>query len=175
MRVGVDFRAVRAEVERAVGSGPSEKVSANLPYAPQTKRALSHAVKEVESRPYRRFHGKPGLTEDDIFLGLLRVGDEVGVRVLSKLGVDLQRLLQAALDKCDLQPGKLTDDSLEVQIRPIGGLLSWLRWRLCFSAQRQECQDDLAPRSDFPSIARNQPISTSAFKSRCAVFAVFPA
>lgn len=75
-KMGLKLEAVRAEVEKQVGSGPDERVKGNIPYTPRVKKVLHLAAAEAK---YLK-HTYVGT--EHILLGLLREGDGVAARVL---------------------------------------------------------------------------------------------
>lgn len=85
-RLGIEFGAIRAEIEKIIGPGlPTQRVAANIPYTPRATRALALAVKEAEGL------NQAQVSPEHIFLGLIKEGEGVAAIVLKNLGVDISR------------------------------------------------------------------------------------
>jgi len=85
-RLGVEFEAIRAEIEKVIGPGmPAERIAANIPYTPRARRALALAAKEAGNL------NEAQVSPEHIFLGLIKEGEGVAAIVLKKLGVDIVR------------------------------------------------------------------------------------
>ena len=93
--MGLDLETVRLEVEKLVGLGPEAKSVGNIPYTPKVKKALSFAAKEAVAL-HHLYVGT-----EHILLGLLREGDNVATRVLTGLGISLERTRQEILKELD--------------------------------------------------------------------------
>ncbi|NJO48616.1 MAG: hypothetical protein HC840_03050 [Leptolyngbyaceae cyanobacterium RM2_2_4] len=78
------------EVERIIGRG-SDNVAEEIPFTPRAKQLLELSKKEADEL------GHNYVGTEHLLLGLIREGDGVGVKVLKKLGVDLQRLRNLVL------------------------------------------------------------------------------
>src|SRR5580765_6271307 len=46
-KIGIDLQAVRAEVEKQIGSGPDQPPIGPIPYTPRVKKVLALAAKET--------------------------------------------------------------------------------------------------------------------------------
>ena len=84
-RLNVNLEAVRLEVEKAVGTGPTTQQVGNLPFTPRVKKVLALAGSEARSLN----HAYVGT--EHILLGLLREGEGVAARVLRNLNVDMEK------------------------------------------------------------------------------------
>jgi hypothetical protein len=85
-RLGVEFDAIRAEIEKVIGPGmPAQRIAANIPYTPRATRALALAAKEAEGL------NQAQVSPEHIFLGLIKEGSGVAAIVLKNLGVDFSR------------------------------------------------------------------------------------
>jgi len=85
-RLGVEFEAVRVEIEKVIGPGmPAQRVAANIPYTPRATRALALAAKEAEEL------NQAQVSPEHIFLGLIKEGEGVAAIVLKNLGVEIGR------------------------------------------------------------------------------------
>jgi len=94
-RMGLELEAVRMEVEKEVGSGPTQKAAGNIPYTPRVKKVLALANKEAKALN----HSYVGT--EHLLLGLLREGEGVAARVLKRLDVDIQRTRNEILAEID--------------------------------------------------------------------------
>jgi Clp amino terminal domain, pathogenicity island component len=81
----VNLKNARIEVEKIIGRG-SDKVAEEIPFTPRAKRLLE--LSKIEADQLGHNH----VGTEHLLLGLIRGGDGTGVKVLKKLGVDLQRL-----------------------------------------------------------------------------------
>jgi hypothetical protein len=85
-RLGLEFEAIRAEIEKVIGPGlPAQRIAANIPYTPRAKRALALAAKEAGDL------NEAQVSPEHIFLGLIKEGEGVAAIVLKNLGVDIVR------------------------------------------------------------------------------------
>jgi hypothetical protein len=85
-RLGVEFEAIRCEIEKIIGPGLTlPRVAAEIPYTPRATRALALAVKEAEDL------NQTQVSPEHIFLGLIKEGEGVAAIVLKNLGVDISR------------------------------------------------------------------------------------
>jgi ATP-dependent Clp protease ATP-binding subunit ClpA len=82
--MGLDLETVRKEVEKQVGTGPDQEKVGNIPYTPRVKTCLALAAREARALNHTY------VGTEHILLGLLREGDGVAARVLTKLGVDIE-------------------------------------------------------------------------------------
>jgi hypothetical protein len=94
-KMGVQFDTVRAELVKALGAGPDQKIIGNIPFTPRVKKVLALAVKE--SRALRHDYVGTG----HILLGLLREGDGIAARILKNLNVELEPARQMLLKEID--------------------------------------------------------------------------
>jgi ATP-dependent Clp protease ATP-binding subunit ClpA len=86
--LGIDFEAVREQLEASFGPGALEQtLAACLSICPRLKMALAYALDHADGTP---------LADEHILLGMLSIRDCVASRVLAKLGVSLPAA-QAAL------------------------------------------------------------------------------
>jgi ATP-dependent Clp protease ATP-binding subunit ClpC len=78
---GVTLEAARAEVRAIVGEGDSEaRVTGQIPFTPQAKEALELALREALSL------GHKYIGTEHVLLGLVRLGQGVGVEILESRG-----------------------------------------------------------------------------------------
>lgn len=94
-KMGVDLQAVRAEVEKLVGTGSEQKISGDIPPTPRVRKVLALAAKEAKALNHTY------IGTEHILLGLLREGEGVAARVLRNLGVDLETARQEVLREID--------------------------------------------------------------------------
>ena len=94
-KLGLSLEAVRAEVEKQVGTGPDQKMIGNIPYTPRVKKVLVLAQKEAKSLNHTY------VGTEHILLGLLREGDGVAARLLNSLKVDIEQTRQEILKELD--------------------------------------------------------------------------
>ena len=80
---GIKLETVRADVEKFLGTGPSEIGKGTLPYTPRVKKVLALAMKEAKALNHKH------IGTEHILLGLLAEGDGVAARILKNLNVDL--------------------------------------------------------------------------------------
>ena len=84
--LGVNIKDARTEVEKIIGRG-SGFVAAEIPFTPRAKMVLRLAVREA-------YHlGDKGIATEHLLLGLIRQGGGVAVRVLERMGVDIEKLV----------------------------------------------------------------------------------
>ncbi|MGH3025489.1 MAG: Clp protease N-terminal domain-containing protein, partial [Gaiellaceae bacterium] len=80
--LGIDFDAVRAQLEQTFGPGALERSRAScLGIAPRLKLALAYALDDAADRPLR---------DDHVLAGLLTVRESAAARALATLGVSLE-------------------------------------------------------------------------------------
>ena len=94
-KLGLDLETVRMAVEKAVGTGPDQKMIGNIPYTPRVKKVLALAAKEAKNLNHTY------VGTEHILLGLLREGDGVAARVLKGLDVDIEQTRQVILKELD--------------------------------------------------------------------------
>jgi hypothetical protein len=93
-RLGVEDKAVRAEVEKFVPKGPTHEIPPKIPYTPRVNNALRLAGREARALNRER------IGPEHIFLGLILEGDGVAWRALKNLGIrieDARRELHAEM------------------------------------------------------------------------------
>src|SRR6202011_1407215 len=83
---------VRKEVEKHVGPRPETKMVGNIPYTPRVKKVLALASKEAQAL----HHSYVGT--EHLLLGLVREGEGVAAKVLTSLGVDLEKVRKEVED-----------------------------------------------------------------------------
>ncbi len=88
---GVDFNAVRLEVDRLAPHVQAHMSVGRLPAAPQARKAIEHAI--VEARGLNCHH----VGTEHLLLGLLNVQGDVGSVVLNNFGLTLQTARQEVL------------------------------------------------------------------------------
>lgn len=89
--LGIDFDAVRTQLEQRFGPGALERSHAScLGVAPRLKVALAHALDYAADRPLR---------DQDVLAGLLTVPESAAARALAAIGVSLESV--RALDAPD--------------------------------------------------------------------------
>ena len=89
--LGVTFRKVRLEIEKELGIGDTIMLLGEIPFTPRAKTVLEFAVEE--SQQLNADH----IGTEHILLGLTRVEEGYGVKILSNLGVNLDLLRETAL------------------------------------------------------------------------------
>ncbi|TFE66875.1 NDP-hexose 4-ketoreductase [Methylacidiphilum sp. Yel] len=95
-KLGVDLETVRIEIEKKIGSVPSEgKPTTPIPYTPRVKKVLALASKEAKALN----HSYVGT--EHILLGLLREGEGVAATILKNLDIDLERVRNEILKELD--------------------------------------------------------------------------
>jgi hypothetical protein len=94
-KLGVELETVRMAVEKAVGTGPEQKLIGNIPYTPRVKKVLALAAKEARNLNHTY------VGTEHILLGLLREGDGVAARVLKDLGVNAEETRLEILRELD--------------------------------------------------------------------------
>ena len=90
--LGIDFDAVRAQLEQTFGPGALERSHAScLGIAPRLKLALAYALDYAADRPLR---------DEDVLAGLVAVRESAAARALATVGVSLEsvRALDAPED-----------------------------------------------------------------------------
>jgi ATP-dependent Clp protease ATP-binding subunit ClpC len=94
-KLGLDLETVRMAVEKAVGTGPDQKMIGNIPYTPRVKKVLDLARREAKNLNHTY------IGTEHILLGLLREGDGVAARILRELDVDIEQTRQEVLRELD--------------------------------------------------------------------------
>ncbi|HEU5356766.1 MAG TPA: Clp protease N-terminal domain-containing protein [Actinocrinis sp.] len=90
--LGVQPATVRSDLEQAVPAGNAAETSGHLPFTPAAKQVLELTLLEA-ARLNSSYIGS-----GHVLLGLIREGHGSGARVLSALGVDLERARRAERD-----------------------------------------------------------------------------
>ena len=90
--MGVNLKDTRIEVEKLIGRG-SGFVAEEIPFTPDAKRILEFSLEEAR----QLYHNYIGT--EHLLLGLIRVDDGQGWRVLKNLGVNLQKVRHQVLEK----------------------------------------------------------------------------
>lgn len=88
--LGVDVAGARTEIDHLVGVGTIPP-SGNIPFTHRTKKVLELALREA----LRIGHNYIG--PEHLLLGLLRLGDGVGVQVIRRIGADLDKIRERVL------------------------------------------------------------------------------
>lgn len=94
-KMGLDYEAVRQEIEKLAGTGLDQKQVGNIPYTPRVKKALALASKEARALNHTY------IGTEHILLGLLRDGDGVAAKVLKGLDIDIEQVRQEILKELD--------------------------------------------------------------------------
>ncbi|MDD2773331.1 MAG: ATP-dependent Clp protease ATP-binding subunit, partial [Elusimicrobiales bacterium] len=90
--LGVDFRRVRQEIEKIVGTGDNMMLLGEIPFTPRAKKVLEYAVEEAQHM------GHSYIGTEHILLGLIREEEGVAARVLENLGLKLETVREAVLE-----------------------------------------------------------------------------
>ena len=96
-RLGVSLGRVRSEIERQVARGDG-RLGQDMQLTPRAKRVIDLAYDEA-----RQLNNNYIGTEH-LLLGLIREGEGLAGRVLSKLGVDLEKTRRVVLEIQDAEP-----------------------------------------------------------------------
>ena len=94
-KMGLDLETVRLAVEKAVGTGPDQKMIGTIPYTPRVRKVLDLAKREARNLNHTY------IGTEHILLGLLREGDGVAARILRELDVDIEQTRQEVLRELD--------------------------------------------------------------------------
>jgi len=97
-RIGVSLGRIRSEIERQVARGDG-RLGQDMQLTPRAKRVIDLAYDEA-----RQLNNNYIGTEH-LLLGLIREGEGLAGRVLSKLGVDLERTRREVMQLQDAEPG----------------------------------------------------------------------
>jgi ATP-dependent Clp protease ATP-binding subunit ClpC len=84
-QLGLNFDAVRAEVERLLGIGPELETKGSIPYTPRVKKIFVLAAAEARSLNHTY------IGTEHILLGLLMETEGVAARVIKDHGIDTER------------------------------------------------------------------------------------
>ncbi|MFA5160864.1 MAG: ATP-dependent Clp protease ATP-binding subunit [Elusimicrobiales bacterium] len=90
--LGVDFKKVRQEIEKIVGTGDNMMLLGEIPFTPRAKKVLEYAVEEAQHM------GHSYIGTEHILLGLIREEEGVAARVLENLGLKLDAVREAVLE-----------------------------------------------------------------------------
>ncbi|HEV2452300.1 MAG TPA: Clp protease N-terminal domain-containing protein, partial [Streptosporangiaceae bacterium] len=85
--LGIGVEAVRHKVEEIIGRGEGASAG-HIPFTPRAKKVLELSLRESVQL------GHHYIGTEHILLGLIREGDDVGAKVLTQLGVDLNTVRQ---------------------------------------------------------------------------------
>jgi ATP-dependent Clp protease ATP-binding subunit ClpC len=88
--LGIALEGVRQQVEEIIGQG-QQAPSGHIPFTPRAKKVLELSLREALQL------GHSYIGTEHILLGLIREGEGVAAQVLVKLGADLNRVRQQAL------------------------------------------------------------------------------
>jgi len=94
-KLGLDLETVRMAVEKAVGTGPDQKMIGNIPDTPRVKKVLASAAKEARELNHTY------VGTEHILLGLIREGDGIAARVLKNFGVNAEETRLEILRELD--------------------------------------------------------------------------
>ncbi|MFZ7119697.1 MAG: ATP-dependent Clp protease ATP-binding subunit [Eubacteriaceae bacterium] len=83
--LGVDYEEVKNEIEELVGKG-EEEVKEIIGYTPRTKKILELSL--MEARALNQSY----IGTEHILLGLIREGEGVGVKILSDMNMDFEKV-----------------------------------------------------------------------------------
>lgn len=89
--LGIELEAVREQVTEMIGAG-NEKTTGHIPFTPRAKKVLELSLREG----LQLGHGYIGT--EHLLLGLIREGEGVAVKVIEKLGADLQSVRSTVLN-----------------------------------------------------------------------------
>jgi ATP-dependent Clp protease ATP-binding subunit ClpC len=79
--LGVTLEQSRDQVRAIIGAGePGETLAGQIPFTPRAKKTLELALREARSL------GHQFIGTEHVLLGLVRVGEGVGVKILDALG-----------------------------------------------------------------------------------------
>src|SRR4028119_1557966 len=98
-RLGISLGRIRSEIERQVARGDG-RLGQDMQLTPRAKRVIDLAYDEA-----RQLNNNYIGTEH-LLLGLIREGEGLAGRVLSKLGVDLERTRREVMALQDAEPGQ---------------------------------------------------------------------
>lgn len=95
--LGITTDAVRAEIETAVGRG-QDPPAGHIPFTPQAKTCLERSLREALQLGHR------SIGTGHLLLGLISGEDDVAVRILGRLGADLDQLRAQVLQEMEDHP-----------------------------------------------------------------------
>jgi ATP-dependent Clp protease ATP-binding subunit ClpA len=88
----ISLEVARQQVERTIGRG-SATLTGHIPFTPSAKKVLELSFREALQL------GHNHIDTEHVLLGLIRKGKGVAAQVLQKLGVDLDRVRQAVIQR----------------------------------------------------------------------------
>ncbi len=97
--LGVSLESVRAQVIEIIGEG-QQAPSGHIPFTPRAKKVLELSLREALQL------GHNYIGTEHILLGLIREGEGVAAQVLTKQGVDLNRVRQQVIQLVSGYQGK---------------------------------------------------------------------
>ena len=112
--LGISLEAVRSQVEEIIGQGGSSP-SGHIPFTPRAKKVLELSLREALQL------GHNYIGTEHILLGLIREGEGVAAQVLVKLGADLSRVRQQAIQLLSGYSGSGQGEGSESGKETVGG------------------------------------------------------
>ena len=107
----VTLDAVRGEIEEIMGASSSVP-QGHIPFTPRAKKVLELSLREARSL------GSDYIGPEHILLGLLREREGVGVQVLVRLGIDLNRVRQRVIQLMRAEGGGGPEGGADSESRP---------------------------------------------------------
>src|SRR5947209_5127945 len=107
--LGISLDAVRQQVEEIIGQG-QQAPSGHIPFTPRAKKVLELSLRESLQL------GQNYIGTEHILLGLIREGDGVAAQVLVKLGADLNRVRQQAIQLMHGHPAEEPGPGAEIRL-----------------------------------------------------------
>ncbi|WP_105360410.1 ATP-dependent Clp protease ATP-binding subunit [Corynebacterium camporealensis] len=102
--MGISLEDVRREVEDIIGQG-SQPHTGHIPFTPRAKKVLELSLREGLQM------GHKYIGTEFLLLGLIREGEGVAARVLTKLGADLPRVRQQVIQLLSGYEGNSNDNT----------------------------------------------------------------
>src|SRR6266568_3887976 len=112
--LGISLEAVRQQVEEIIGHG-QQAPSGHIPFTPRAKKVLELSLREALQL------GHSYIGTEHILLGLIREGEGVAAQVLVRLGADLNRVRQQAIQLLHGYHGKELEAAREGPAAGPGG------------------------------------------------------
>lgn len=81
----IDIEGLKLEIEKEIPEGGSLAVLGNVPFTPHSKKVLELAVDEARSA------GHNYIGTEHLLFGLIREGESIAARILTRLGVTLEK------------------------------------------------------------------------------------
>lgn len=103
LSLGLSAEKIQREVEKIIGHGPGNTTGTT--YTPRAKKVIELSMDEA------RKLGHNYIGTEHILLGLIREGEGIAARVLSKLGVSLSKARQQVLQLLGGDSGETSSDS----------------------------------------------------------------